>query len=106
MPTSAEVIQMAVTAVTESAARYGVTDTTVAELRNRIHGKPGYAEGYLNGNLTALLVRIADDHHTDCDEPICRTCDNLRDALTIRLADMTTDPRMRRPRPARWPLQG
>jgi hypothetical protein len=104
MPTPTEVMQMAVTAVAESASGYGVTDAQVAELRDRIHREPAYVSGYLDGNLTALLVQIANDHRLDCADDNCRTCDNVRKALTIRLADMTTDPARRRARLTRWPL--
>jgi hypothetical protein len=103
MPTPTEILQQALTAVTESAARYGVSEPEVAELRDRIHRQPGYAGGYLDGNLNALLVRIADDHHAECVRSDCRTCDNVREALLNRLADMTTIPARRRPRIVRWP---
>lgn len=104
MPTPAEVRQQALDAITESAARYGVTDAKVTELRNLIHDRPDYGTGFLDGNLTAILVRIADDHHAECIQTHCRTCDNVREALTVRLADMTTDPARRRPRMLTWPI--
>jgi hypothetical protein len=105
MPTPAEVEQQALTAVTASAARYGITDTAVAELQSLLYGRPDYGAGFLQGNLTAILVRIADDHHAECIRSDCRTCDNVREALTVRLADMTADPAKRRPRLVRWPGQ-
>ncbi len=103
MQTPTEVHHLMLTAVTEAAARYGVTEGKVADLRALLYDRPDYGAGFLDGNLTAILVRIADDHHAECVRTDCRTCDNVREALTVRLADITTEPGRRRPRLTRWP---
>jgi hypothetical protein len=103
MQTPTEVRHLMLTAVTEAATRYGVTDTKVTELRDLLCDRPDYGAGFLDGNLTAILVRIADDHHAECVRTECRTCDNVREALAVRLANMTTEAGRRRSRLIRWP---
>jgi hypothetical protein len=103
MPTTDQRMQQIITTLRETASRYGVTEAAVAELHERIEQRPLYGSGALDGTLTGLLVQIADDHRADCYQNSCRTCDNLREALAIRLADLTVTSSSWWVRLARWP---
>lgn len=74
----------ALQAISQQAAAYQVNEDTVTEYRRRMRTTgPGYAAG----GLAAILVETAAQHRADCAATGCGTCDGLRRALGLALAN-------------------
>ncbi|MEV6301884.1 hypothetical protein AB0M02_20900 [Actinoplanes sp. NPDC051861] len=84
-------VQSALKLVSQAAGLYGVTEEDVRQWRAGIAERPAWAQrAHVSGAIAQRLVVTATEHRQDCDRESCRTCDGLREMLTIALAGVRT----------------
>jgi hypothetical protein len=91
-----------------AAEKYGVSEERIADLGQRLAGDNPLGRLMLAaGWMHASLVRLAEEHHEDCNQADCRTCARIRDGLAMALAFVRAQMNdefhdMLEPQPRRW----
>lgn len=73
------------------AAKYGVAEERIDELKSTLSRKTLDRVLYSSGWLSGRLSTIAELHHAECDRVECRTCAELREALAMIVAFVRMD---------------